>query len=236
MNLPDLRQKLRQDATPSQAAIARRFFKTGPGEYGEGDRFLGLKVPQIRAELPHTDALSEADVLDLLHSEWHEERLLALLVLGRRFSRAKKDTATQQHLVNLYLAHTKWVNNWDLVDSSAPHILGAWLLRRDRAVLDSLAASTKLWEQRIAILATQAFIRAGDFADTLRLSALFLTHPHDLMHKACGWMLREVGKRDVKPLLAFLDQHAAKMPRTLLRYAIEKLPEETRQAYLTIKG
>lgn len=236
MNLPDLRQKLRQDATPSQAAIARRFFKTGPGEYGEGDRFLGLKVPQLRAELPHTDALSEADVLDLLHSEWHEERLLALLVLGRRFSRAKQDPATQQHLVNLYLAHTKWINNWDLVDSSAPQILGAWLLRRDRAVLDKLAASTSLWEQRIAILATQAFIRAGDFTDTLRLSALFLTHPHDLMHKACGWMLREVGKRDVKPLLAFLDQHTTKMPRTLLRYAIEKLPEETRQAYLTMKG
>jgi 3-methyladenine DNA glycosylase AlkD len=236
MNLPDLRQKIRHTATPSQAAIARRFFKTGPGEYGEGDRFLGLKVPQIRAELPHTDALSEADVLDLLHSEWHEERLLALLVLGRRFSRAKKDTATQQRLVNLYLAHTQWVNNWDLVDSSAPHILGAWLLRRDRAVLNSLAASTNLWEQRIAILATQAFIRAGDFTDTLRLSAHFLTHPHDLMHKACGWMLREVGKRDMKPLLTFLDQHAAKMPRTLLRYAIEKLPEETRQAYLTIKG
>ena len=236
MNLPDLRQKIRHTATPSQAAIARRFFKTGPGEYGEGDRFLGLKVPQLRAELPHTDALSEADVLDLLHSEWHEERLLALLVLGRRFSRAKKDTATQQRLVNLYLAHTQWVNNWDLVDSSAPHILGAWLLRRDRSVLDSLAASTNLWEQRIAILATQAFIRAGDFTDTLRLSALFLTHPHDLMHKACGWMLREVGKRDMKPLLAFLDQHAAKMPRTLLRYAIEKLPEKTRRSYLAIKG
>jgi 3-methyladenine DNA glycosylase AlkD len=236
MNLPDLRQKLRQDATPSQAAIARRFFKTGPGEYGEGDRFLGLKVPQIRAELPHTDALSEADVLDLLHSEWHEERLLALLVLGRRFSRAKKDTATQQRLVNLYLAHTQWVNNWDLVDSSAPHILGAWLLRRDRAVLDSLAASTNLWEQRIAILATQAFIRAGDFTDTLRLSALFLTHPHDLMHKACGWMLREVGKRDIKPLLTFLDTHAAQMPRAMLRYAIEKLPEKNRQAYLAMKS
>lgn len=236
MNLPDLRQKLRQDATPSQAAIARRFFKTGPGEYGEGDRFLGLKVPQLRAELPHTDALSEADVLDLLHSEWHEERLLALLVLARRFSRAKQDPATQEHLVNLYLAHTKWINNWDLVDSSAPHILGAWLLQRDRSVLDTLAASTSLWEQRIAILATQAFIRAGDFTDTLRLSALFLTHPHDLMHKACGWMLREVGKRDMKPLLAFLDQHAAKMPRTLLRYAIEKLPEKTRRSYLAMKG
>lgn len=236
MNLPDLREKLRQVATPEQADIARRFFKTGPGEYGEGDRFLGLKVPQIRAELPHTDALSEADVLDLLQSEWHEERLLALLVLGRRFSRAKRDAATQQHLVSLYLAQTKWINNWDLVDSSAPHILGAWLLRRDRTVLDNLAASASLWEQRIAILATQAFIRAGDFADTLRLSTLFLSHPHDLMHKACGWMLREVGKRDVKPLLTFLDQHAAKMPRTMLRYALEKLPEKTRQAYLAMKS
>lgn len=236
MNLPDLREKLRQVATPEQADIARRFFKTGPGEYGEGDRFLGLKVPQIRAELPHTDALSEADVLDLLHSEWHEERLLALLVLERRFSRAKRDAATQQHLVSLYLAQTKWINNWDLVDSSAPHILGAWLLRRDRAVLDNLAASASLWEQRIAILATQAFIRAGDFADTLRLSTLFLSHPHDLMHKACGWMLREVGKRDVKPLLTFLDQNATKMPRTMLRYALEKLPEKTRQAYLAMKS
>jgi 3-methyladenine DNA glycosylase AlkD len=236
MNLPALRQKLRHAATPEQAAIARRFFKTGPGEYGEGDRFLGLKVPQLRADLPHTDAFSEADVLHLLHSEWHEERLLALLVLVRRFSRAKKDTTTQQRLVSLYLANTTWINNWDLVDSSAPHILGAWLLQRDRTVLDTLAASTRLWEQRIAILATQAFIRAGDFADTLRLSAHFLSHPHDLMHKACGWMLREVGKRDVKPLRTFLDQHAAQMPRTMLRYALEKLPEKTRQAYLTMKS
>ena len=236
MNLRELRQRLREAAHPSQAAIARRFFKTGPGEYGEGDLFLGLKVPQIRAELPHTDSLSEADVLNLLHSEWHEERLLALLALGRRFARAKKeDAATQQRIVSLYLANTKWINNWDLVDSSAPHILGAWLLRRDRTVLDTLAASTSLWEQRIAILATQAFIRAGDFADTLRLSALFLSHPHDLMHKACGWMLREVGKSDVKPLRAFLDQHAAQMPRTMLRSALEKLPEKTRQAYLTMK-
>jgi 3-methyladenine DNA glycosylase AlkD len=235
MNLSELRQKIRQAATPEQAAIARRFFKTGPGDYGEGDCFLGLKVPQIRAELPHTDELGEADVLDLLHSKWHEERFLALLVLGRRFSRAKKDTATQQRIISLYLANTKWINNWDLVDSSAPHILGAWLLRRDRSVLDTLAASTRLWEQRIAILATQAFIRAGDFADTLRLSTLFLSHPHDLMHKACGWMLREVGKRDVKTLLIFLDSNAAQMPRTMLRYALEKLSEKTRKAYLNMK-
>jgi 3-methyladenine DNA glycosylase AlkD len=235
MNLSELRQKIRQAATPEQAAIARRFFKIGPGDYGEGDCFLGLKVPQIRAELTHTDELGEADVLDLLHSKWHEERFLALLVLGRRFSRAKKDTATQQRIISLYLANTKWINNWDLVDSSAPHILGAWLLRRDRSVLDTLAASTRLWEQRIAILATQTFIRAGDFADTLRLSTLFLSHPHDLMHKACGWMLREVGKRDVKTLLIFLDSNAAQMPRTMLRYALEKLSEKTRKAYLNKK-
>lgn len=235
MKLPELRQKLREIAHPSQAAIAQRFFKTGPGEYGEADRFLGLKVPQIRATLPKTDDLSEADVLELLHSEWHEERLLALLVFVRRFDRAKKDIKTQQHVVSLYLANTKWINNWDLVDSSAPQILGVWLLKRDRSVLDTLAASDSLWEQRIAMLATQTFIRARDFTDTLRLSVYFLTHPHDLMHKACGWMLREMGKRDVKPLLVFLDQHAAKMPRTMLRYALEKLPEETRQAYLAMK-
>jgi hypothetical protein len=125
MNLPDLRQKFREAATPSQAAISRRFFKTGPGEYGEGDLFLGLKVPQIRAELPHTDTLPKADILDLLHSEWHEERLLALLVLVRRFNRTKKDAAAQQRIVSLYLANTKWINSWDLVDSSAPHLLGA---------------------------------------------------------------------------------------------------------------
>lgn len=236
LNLPELRQKLREASHPSQAAIARRFFKTGPGEYGEGDHFLGLKVPQIRAELPHTDALREADVLDLLHSEWHEERLLALLVLVRRFSRAKRDADAQKRIVSLYLANTKWINNWDLVDSSAPQILGAWLLQRDRSLLDTLAASTSLWEQRIAVLTTQAFIRAGDYADTLRLSALFLSHPHDLMHKACGWMLREVGKRDVKPLLTFLDSHAAKMPRTMLRYALEKLPDKTRKDYLAMKS
>lgn len=235
MNLTELRQKIHAATDPAQAIIAQGFFKTGPGEYGEGDRFLGLKVPQIRAQLPQTDELHEDDILDLLHSEWHEERLLALLVLVRRFSRAKKDIATQQRIVSLYLANTQWINNWDLVDSSAPHILGAWLLQRERSVLDTLAVSTSLWEQRIAMLATQAFIRAGDYADTLRLSAHFLPHPHDLMHKACGWMLREIGKRDLEMLCAFLDSHAAKMPRTMLRYAIEKLPEKIRKAYLALK-
>lgn len=182
--------------------------------------------------MPQTDGLSEADVLSLLRSEWHEERLLALLVLVRRFEKAKKDEATRERIVSFYLANTKWVNNWDLVDSSAPQILGVWLLKRDRAVLQKLAESKSLWEQRIAVLATQAWIRAGEFDDAVQLCQGFLNHPHDLMHKACGWMLREAGKRNEVVLLSFLDQHAAQMPRTMLRYALEKLPPEVRQDYM----
>jgi 3-methyladenine DNA glycosylase AlkD len=215
-----------------KARQSQRFFKTGPGEYGEGDQFLGLTVPEIRSLVPQSDDLSEAEVLTLLRSEWHEERLLALLIWVRRFEKAKKDETARERIVDLYLANTKWINNWDLVDSSAPQILGAWLLKRDRAVLRTLAQSKSLWEQRIAMLATQAFIRAGEFTDTVQLCEGFLHHPHDLMHKACGWMLREAGKRDEAVLRAFLDQHAAKMPRTMLRYAIEKLEPAVRQGYM----
>ncbi len=232
MTLAALRKELRHQASAERAAGSQRFFKTGPGEYGEGDQFLGLSVPQTRALVPQTDALSEDDVLTLLHSEWHEERLIALFILIRRFGKARKNEPAQQHLIDLYLANTRWINNWDLVDTSAPHLLGAWLLKRDRSVLDRLAASASLWEQRISVLTTQAFIRAGDFADTLRLCERFLPHPHDLMHKACGWMLREVGNRDERMLRSFLDQHVANMPRTMLRYAIEKLPETDRKGYL----
>ncbi|MBK8090731.1 MAG: DNA alkylation repair protein [Verrucomicrobiaceae bacterium] len=233
MTLSQLRKELRSQATPAHAEVSQRFFKTGPGEYGEGDLFMGLKVPQIRAMLPRTDEMDEGGVLELLRSKWHEERLLALLILVRRFQRAKKEPEIQRQIVTLYLANTEWVNNWDLVDSSAPHLLGAWLLERDRAVLGRLAGSDNLWEQRIAVLATQAFIRSNDFRDTLRLCADFLNHEHDLMHKACGWMLREVGKRDVKALKAFLEQYAVRMPRTMLRYAIEKLPREVRLDYMS---
>lgn len=232
MTLAALRKELRHQASAERAAGSQRFFKTGPGEYGEGDQFLGLSVPQTRALVPQTDALSESDVLTLLHSEWHEERLIALFILIRRFGKARKNEPAQQHLIELYLANTRWINNWDLVDTSAPHLLGAWLLKRDRSVLDRLAASASLWEQRISVLTTQAFIRADDFADTLRLCERFLPHPHDLMHKACGWMLREVGNRDERVLRSFLGQHVANMPRTMLRYAIEKLPETDRKGYL----
>ena len=233
MRLKDIFSKIRALAAPAKAASSLRFFKTGPGEYGEGDEFLGLTVPEIRSLAPQSDDLSEADVLTLLHSEWHEERLMALLIWVRRFVKAKKDELLRERIVDLYLANTKWINNWDLVDSSAPQLLGAWLLKRDRSVLQTLAKSKNLWEQRIAVLATQAFIRAGEFDDTVQLCEGFLDHPHDLMHKACGWMRREAGKRDEPVLLAFLDQRAAKMPRTVLRYAIEKLEPAVRKSYMT---
>jgi len=233
VRLKDILSKIRALAGPAKAASSLRFFKTGPGEYGEGDEFLGLTVPEIRSLAPQSDSLVEADVLTLLRSNWHEERLLALLIWVRRFVKAKKDELLRERIVDLYLANTKWINNWDLVDSSAPQLLGAWLLRRDRSVLQTLAKSKSLWEQRIAVLATQAFIRAGEFDDTVQLCEGFLDHPHDLMHKACGWMLREAGKRDEAVLLAFLDQRAAKMPRTMLRYAIEKLEPAVRKSYMT---
>ncbi|MEQ1749135.1 MAG: DNA alkylation repair protein [Prosthecobacter sp.] len=232
MTLTHLHQQLRAQASSERAAVSQSFFKTGPGQYGEGDKFFGLSVPQIRAMVPETDDLAEANLLTLLHSKWHEERLLALLILVRRFEKSKQDEKTQAHIVDLYLANTEWINNWDLVDTSAPYILGKWLLTRDRAILKKLASSQSLWEQRIAVLATQTFIRAGEFGDTIRLCESFLTHPHDLMHKACGWMLREVGKRDASVLRSFLDKHAMNMPRTMLRYAIEKLPEAERRQYM----
>ncbi len=233
MILPSIREQLRSWSDPKRAGISARFFKTGAGEYGEGDQFLGITVPQIRSLLPQADQLLETDLLSLLHSPWHEERLFALLVLVRWFNRRKNDETTRQAIVDLYLSNTRWINNWDLVDSSAPQILGIWLLTRDRDILTRLAISHNLWEQRIAVIATHTLIRADDFSDILRLSEMFLNHPHDLMHKACGWMLREVGKRDLPELENFLDAHAQVMPRTMLRYAIEKLPEARRQYYLS---
>ncbi|MBX7208277.1 MAG: DNA alkylation repair protein [Verrucomicrobiaceae bacterium] len=234
MNLAALRAELRLRAKPEHAAVALRFFKTGPGQYGEGDEFLGLKVPQIRALVRSCDGLVEADVLALLHSALHEERLLALFCLVRRFERG--DQKTRASIFSVYLKNTRWINNWDLVDTSAPHIVGAWLLDKDRSVLRRLAKSRSLWERRIAVLATQTFIRGGQFDDTVEIVRSLLGDTHDLMHKACGWMLREVGNRDVKTLEGFLAAHVAQMPRTMLRYAIEKLPEKRRKAWLAARS
>ncbi|MDD9985508.1 MAG: DNA alkylation repair protein [Spirochaetaceae bacterium] len=215
---------------PARAEHLQRFFRTGPGEYGEGDRFLGLRVPEVRAIARRHRELSLADLAEVLASPWHEHRQAALFVLADRYRRATP--AEREPIASFYLEHLDAVNSWDLVDGSAPHILGAHLLNRDRAVLYELAASRHLWRQRVAVLATFAFIRAGQFQDTLRLAELLRDHPHDLIHKAVGWMLREIGKRDLAAEERFLDRHAARMPRTMLRYAIEKFEPERRRSYL----
>lgn len=227
-----MRARLRELADPAQVGVLQRFFKTGPGEYGEGDVFIGVKVPKIRALVRALDGFELASAAELLASEVHEERMLALLLLVRRFERAQKEPAVRKEIFDLYLASTARINNWDLVDVTAPQIVGGWLLDRDRGILDRLARSPLLWERRIAMIATLRFIRAGDFADALRIAAILVGDEHDLIHKAVGWMLREIGQRDLAAEERFLKRHYRKMPRTMLRYAIEKLEEPRRQAYL----
>lgn len=201
---------------------SQRFFKTSKGEYGEGDRFLGIRVPVLRKLTRQIDDV-EIDVAgELLESRFHEERLLALLMLVRLFERG--DDSTRRSIYRYYLNATDFINNWDLVDSSAPQIVGGWLDTRSRKPLYRLVKSRSLWERRIAILATLYFIRQKDFEDVMALSEQVLFDKEDLIHKASGWMLREAGNRERDVLLGFLDQHATAMPRTMLRYAIEKLP------------
>jgi len=224
------RSATRALANPERASSLRRFFRTGPGEYGEGDRFLGLTVPAVRGLARRFESLSLADVRKLLHSPWHEERLLALLVLVRRYNRG--GPAERYAIFSLYLEETRWVNNWDLVDTSAAHIVGRHLREGERRLLYRLVRSPSLWERRIAIIATFDAIRRDDFADTLALAERLLGDREDLMHKATGWMLREVGKRDIEALRIFLRRHAHAMPRTMLRYAIERFPEPERQRWL----
>jgi len=217
-------------ADPQRAEHHLRFFKTGPGEYGHGDRFLGLTVPQIRTVARQHRALPLPELSRLLDSEWHEERLLALMIAVHQFRRG--DTATRKAIHHFYLKKTDRINNWDLVDLSARDIVGGYLLDRSRSPLARLARSRSVWERRIAIIATYAFIQRGEFDDTLRIAEALLGDGHDLIHKAVGWMLREVGKRDVAVLRAFLDEHAPQMPRTALRYAIERFPASLRRRYL----
>jgi 3-methyladenine DNA glycosylase AlkD len=222
--------RLRGSAHAPDAVVLQRFFKTGAGEYGEGDVFLGVRVPAIRRLVREADAASMGEVIGLLGSRYHEERLLALLVLVRRFERG--DDRRRREVFGVYLRCMGRVNNWDLVDLSAPNIVGGWLLTRPRGVLRRLVRSGVLWERRIAVL---AFIRAGEYADTLDLCERLLGDTHDLMHKACGWMLREVGKRDRSALVGFLHKHASAMPRTMLRYAIERFPEAERRRWLAVR-
>ena len=226
----DIHDRLVALRDPVRAGHSLRFFKTGPGQYGEGDRFLGLTLPQIRAITREYRALPLDELSRLLDSEWHEERLVALIIATEQFRRG--DAKTRRAIYDWYLARTHRINNWDLVDVSAHKIAGAYLLDRSRAPLRRLARSKLLWDRRIAIIATAAFIREGQFDDTLQIAEMLLRDEHDLMHKAVGWMLREVGKRDVGVLRRFLDQHAATMPRTALRYAIERFPPALRQKYM----
>jgi 3-methyladenine DNA glycosylase AlkD len=226
----DLQTQLRGLGNPTDAAFLVRYFKTGPGQYGEGDKFIGVRVPVIRNAAAEFKDLPLPEVECLLHSEIHEERLAALVILV--LQAAKADAKTRRQIFDLYLANTKHINNWDLVDISAPQIVGAYLAEKSRKPLDRLAASPRLWERRIAILATFHFIRAGEFDDTLRIAERFLADREDLIHKAVGWMLREVGKRDVAVLESYLGRHCRIMPRTMLRYAIERLSEKKRKVYM----
>lgn len=233
-----------------QASHLMRFFRTDKGSYGEGDRFLGLKVPQTRAIVREARRdVPLAEIEKLLHSPWHEVRLAGFLLVEEEMKaacRKSKDSEEavaralrREEIAMFYLRHARQANNWDLVDIPCRGILGEWLLRPgvrgslpDRAILDRLAASENIWEQRISIVSTWQLIKNGQYGDTLRLAARLLGHPHDLMHKAVGWMLREVGKRDVSILTDFLEVHYADMHRTTLRYAIEKLPEPMRLFWL----
>ncbi len=226
-------QRLYALANPARAAQLRRFFKTGPGEYGEGDRFLGVSLPQTRALVKkfwrETDF---AELEELYASPWHEARAAAVLTLVEKFEKTK-DEAARKAVFDFYVQHLPRANNWDLIDVSVYKIIGVYLYNKeDRSLFYRLARSKSLWEQRASIVGTMYLVKRGDFQITLALAERFLTHPHDLMHKACGWLLREVGKKDESVLCAFLDKHHKQMPRTMLRYALERLSPALKKRYM----
>jgi 3-methyladenine DNA glycosylase AlkD len=226
----ELRKRLHSYASPEDAVFLQRFFKTGAGQYGEGDRFIGVRVPDMRRVCREGLGASLGTMRSLLRSRIHEERSLALLLLVQAFGRSDEDG--RREIYDTYLAHTGDINNWDLVDLSAGPIVGGWLAGRSRAPLTRLARSSSRWERRIAIVATFHFIRLGELDETFRIADLLLHDTHDLIHKAVGWMLRESGKRDGAALRAFLEDRYRGMPRTMLRYAIERFPEAERRRYL----
>lgn len=220
--------ELRQLATDEKRIVLQRFFKTAPGQYGEGDKFLGVTVPLTRIVAKKHLAMPLNEIIELLQSEWHEVRLCALLMMCKRFK--KGDSATRKDIFNYYIENTERINNWDLVDLSAPTIVGGYLMDKPRDLLYRMAESELLWDNRIAIVATLAFIKHKDSDDTYRLALKMMNHKHDLMHKAIGWMLRESGKRDDdRRLFNFVDEYRKRMPRTMLRYAIEKFTDEERK-------
>ncbi|MBI2415989.1 MAG: DNA alkylation repair protein [Candidatus Kerfeldbacteria bacterium] len=226
-----IKSQLHTMANPQKAIFLQRFFRTAPGEYAAGDKFLGITVPQQRQIAKQFYQLSVADLTKLLRSPWHEYRLTALIIAVWQYQHTT--VHKQQALAKWYLANRRWINNWDLVDTSAPYILGQYLFTRNKTILYRLAKGTSLWNRRLAIISTQYFIRQQHYSDTLHLAKILLHDDHDLIHKAVGWMLREVGKRDQIILVKFLDQHYHTMPRTMLRYAIEKLSSRQRRQYLS---
>jgi 3-methyladenine DNA glycosylase AlkD len=229
MSLAELRSELKKAANPSKAKFLSGFFKTGKGEYGEGDIFLGITVPETRKIAIKYRNLALKNVESLLKSKIHEERLCALLLLVNNYENNSRE---RDKIFDFYLRNTKYINNWDLVDLSSHEIVGDYLLDKKKSVLYKLAKSKNIWERRIAMISTYAFIRNQQFNDVLRISAILLKDKHDLIHKAVGWMLREAGKRNQQVEEDFLRKHYKGMPRTMLRYAIEKFPEKKRKAYL----
>jgi len=228
-----IEKELRALANPVKALDLARFFKTGQNQYGAGDVFLGIMVPQQRAVAKNNMDATLAEIQTLLNSKIHEFRLTALLVLILQYAGA--DYRPRRNYVDFYLKNTNNINNWDLVDLSAPKILGDYLLSRNRKLLLKLAHSGNLWERRIAIISTLAFIQENQFGDTIKIATILLNDSHDLIHKAVGWMLREVGKRNLETELEFLEEYSARLPRTMLRYAIEKFSESKRKKFLNKK-
>ncbi len=230
--IAEIKKELRSRGSKEKARVLGSFFKTGPGEYAQGDKFIGVSVPHTRIIARKYADLHMELILCLLCSMVHEERMLALLILIARFKKA--GDKEKEKIFQLYLRNTSNINNWDLVDLSAPKIAGAFLKDKDRKILYNLARSSIIWERRIAVVSTFSFIRNREFEETLNISALLLKDKEDLIHKAAGWMLREVGKRDQAIEERFLNKYASQMPRTMLRYAIEKFPEEKRLYYLSL--
>jgi len=228
LTLLSLKKELKDRASPRKAKILQKFFKTGPGEYGEGDVFLGITVPDIREVAKKYICLKIEDVVKLLHSKIHEDRLTALLIMVNKFQTGND----KEKIYNLYLKNTKYINSWDLVDLSADKIVGAYLSDKPKSILYKLAKSKSVWEKRISIMATFNFIKNNKFEETLKTAKILLNDEHDLIHKAVGWMLREIGKRELKTEEKFLKKYYKKMPRTMLRYAIEKFSEKKRKQYL----
>jgi 3-methyladenine DNA glycosylase AlkD len=230
MFVKEIHRRLQELGNKGRAIELQRFFKTGPGEYGEGDVFLGIRVPELRKLAKTYQHITTKEAGQILNSSIHEQRLLALFILVRKYLRGNE--LQRKAIYDLYLKNTRFVNNWDLVDGSAGHIVGAFLMGKDKKPLYRLSKSKNLWERRISIMATFHFIKQDQFSETFKIAKTLLADEEDLIHKAVGWMLREVGKRHMPAEEKFLKEHYRKMPRTMLRYAIERFPEAKRQMYL----